>query len=419
MTKSSNVARLPIEKDAPSAREAETRVEPPASPPPEARSEAPATEIDLVPGEETRGRRRRGFLRSFLMLFGIAAVVVGGCAYWLHGGRWVSTDDSYLRAPLLMVSTDVSGIVSSVNVAEGQRVKTGDILFRVDDAQFKIALASAQAQLENVRINLTAAHSDYAQLQSGVAAQQAQVALAQVNNDRAASLARTDAGSKATYDQTRFTLDAARNQLEALRRQSEAALARLGGDAAAPIENHPQYLAAKAAVAEAQRQFDHTIVRAPFDGIVTQVDKLQPGTFLVSQTAALTNTGAVALVADQGIYVEANVKETDLTYIKVGDPIEIQVDAYPDRTWTGVVDSISPASGSEFALIPSQNASGNWVKVVQRLPLRLKINQSPNDPQLRAGMSVIANIDTGHMRQIGDLWPSWLPSWKTSHVVKP
>ena len=392
--------------------EAPERAPPPSPDPtpslaPAAAPQAPAAEPEAPPSapKKTRGR---GFLRGFLMLGGIAVVIVGGTAYWLSGGRWISTDDAYLRAPKLMVSTDISGIVSSVDVAEGQSVKAGDTLFRVDPAQFQIALNAAKAQRDNVHTNLTAAHADYAQLQASIASQTSQVALAQATNDRAAGLVKSNAGTQAAFDQSRYTLLSATKQLDAMKKQADAALIRLGGASDFPIEQTPQYRAADATVAEAQRELDHTIVRAPFAGIVTEVDKLQPGTFLVSQTAALTNTGAVALVATEGLYVDANVKETDLTYIKKGDPVDVAVDAYPDQPLKGEVDSIAPASGSEFALIPSQNASGNWVKVVQRVPLRVKVNLPKDARSLRSGMSVVVDIDTGHQRHLKDLW-SWLP----------
>jgi membrane fusion protein (multidrug efflux system) len=195
--------------------------------------------------------------------------------------------------------------------------------------------------------------------------------------------------------------------LQALQQQAEVQLARLGGDVSIPVEQHPQYLQAKAQVDEAQRQLDHTTVRAPFDGVVTQVDALQLGTYLVSQTAALTNTGAIGLVATKDIWVDANMKETDLTHVKPGDHANVYVDTYPGRVWSGVVQSIAPASGAEFSILPAQNSSGNWVKVVQRIPVRVRVNPSTDanskSPPLRAGMSATVEIDTGQHRTISEL----------------
>jgi membrane fusion protein (multidrug efflux system) len=402
-------AEAPRNEPAPSRPEPDART-PSAAPTGEAQASA-------APGKAKGGRN---VARLSLMALGVIGVAVIGTGYWLRGGRWISTDDAYIRAPKLMVSTDISGIVDSVDVREGQRVKAGDILFRVDRRQFEIALAAAKADLESTRISLTAAKADYAQLQSGIAAQDAQVALAQINFDRSADLLKTNSGTKAAFDQARFALEAARQQLQALKRQSDAALVRLGGSADTPVEQLPQFLAAQARLDEATRQLDHTVVRAPFAGTVTQVDKLQPGTYLVSQTAALTNTGAVALVASDGFFIEANVKETDLTFIKTGDPVDVAIDAYPGRVWKGVVDSIAPASGSEFSIIPAQNASGNWVKVVQRVPLRVKLLPDADAPALRAGMSVVADIDTGHVRHLSELWtPAAPPQGKVHGDDKP
>lgn len=359
---------------------------------------------DSNPVATTVRARARGRLRAILMLAGLLVVVVGAGVVWLRGGRWVSTDNAYVHAAKLMVSTDISGLVSSVDVREGQAVKAGDILFRVDPRQFETALAAARAQLAQIRITLEATRQDYGRLQSDIAAQQAQVSLAEATAERTTALLQTSATTRAAYDQARFTLVAARSQLESLQQQAREALTRLGGSVETPVEQHPQYLAALAQVDEAQRQLDHTVVRAPFDGVVTAVDSLQPGTYLVAQTAALTNTGAVGLVGTSNLWVDANLKETDLTYARPGDPVTVSIDAYPDRVWHGHVETIAPASGSEFSLLPAQNASGNWVKVVQRVPVRIRLDPDPTAPQLRSGMSAVAEIDTGHERALSDLW---------------
>jgi membrane fusion protein, multidrug efflux system len=351
---------------------------------------------------QSLGRKRT--LRLVLMVGGILVVLVAALTLWMRGGRYVSADDAYVRAAKLMVTTDVSGIVTEVAVREGQLVKAGDVLFRIDPRQFQIALDNAKAQLQQTALSIGAMKQDYRRMLEDIQAQQAQVELDQANFDRYAVLVRTESVSKANYDQARFTLAADKRKLESLRQQSEVQLARLGGSPDIAVEEHPQYLQNKAHVDEAQRQLDHTVVRAPFNGIVTQVDTLQPGTYLVSQTAALTNTGAVGLVATDNVWVDAHVKETDLTHVKPGDPVGIFVDTYPSRVWSGTVESISPASGSEFSILPAQNASGNWVKVVQRIPVRIRVERKPDDPVLRAGMSVTVDIDTGHRRSLSELF---------------
>jgi membrane fusion protein (multidrug efflux system) len=370
----------------------EVREVPPAAPAARAPDAGQAKEHTVDKAAQNRRRK----LRMLLMVGGILVVAVAGGITWLRSGRYVSTDDAYVHAAKLMVSTDVSGLVSSVEVHEGQTVKAGDILFRLDPRQFQIALDNAKANLAQTALTVEAMKQDYKRMLSDVAAQKAQVELDQAHYDRYATLMLTDTVSKANYDQARFTLEADKSKLESLQQQAQVQLARLDGNADIPAMQHPQYLQIKAQVDEAQRQLDHTVVRAPFDGVVTQVDSLQPGTYLVSQTAALTNTGAVGLVATDDVWVDANIKETDLTNVKPGDHVAVTVDTYPGRAWSGTVQSIAPASGSEFSILPAQNASGNWVKVVQRIPVRIRIDRTSGGLALRSGMSVTVDIDTRH-----------------------
>jgi membrane fusion protein (multidrug efflux system) len=189
-----------------------------------------------------------------------------------------------------------------------------------------------------------------------------------------------------------------------LQQQAQVQLAKLAGNPNIPVTDHPLYRQAQAEVDEAQRQLNHTSVRAPFAGVVTQVDALQPGTYLVAQTAAETEQGAIALVSESDVWVTAQMKETDLTYVKPGDHVDISVDTYPGRTFDGVVQSVSPAAGSEFSVIPAENTSGNWVKVVQRIPIKIRFQHAADMPIFRAGMSVYVSVDTGHKRKLSDLF---------------
>ncbi len=348
--------------------------------------------------------RVRGFVRRVLMLGGLLAVIIVSSVMWLRGGRIIVTDNAYLRAAKLMVSTDISGIVKSIDIRQGQQVVKDQILFRLDPVQFRIAAESARAQLMRAKLEVLATQRDYVRLQSDIGSQQAIVARAQVAFDRADALVKRRAGSEAAFDQAKFTLQAERKKLDSLRLQADVALTRLGGDAQSSPEKNPQWLEAKARVEEAERQLARTIVRAPFAGVVTAVEALQPGTFLVAQTAALTNTGAVGLVSTTDFWIEANIKETDLMYVRIGNHVDVTVDAYPDRHWSAKVSTIFPATGAEFSILPAQNASGNWVKVVQRVPVRIAIDRKPDDPPLRAGMSVIVHVDTKHQRKMKDLW---------------
>jgi membrane fusion protein (multidrug efflux system) len=338
----------------------------------------------------------RALLRRVLMIGGVALVALVLSAYWLMSGRYVSTDDSYVHAAQLTVSTDVSGLVSEVDVKEGQHVKKGQVLFRIDPRQFQIALNNAQANLGQVRLTVLAMRDDYQRMLRDIAAQESQVRLDQVTYDRYAALMRANSIAQQTVDQARFALASAQSSLGALKDTAQVQLAKLGGKLDLPIESLPQFQAAQGQVEEAQRQLDHTVVRAPFDGTVTAVDSLQPGTLVISALSSFSTTSAVGLVSDRDVWVEANLKETDLTHVHLGDPVDVQVDTYPDRTWHGRVEAISPATGSAFSVLPSENASGNWVKITQRLSVKLKLDMKPSDPPLRLGMSTYVTIDTGH-----------------------
>ncbi len=356
-----------------------------------------------APAQERRAARSR--LRLPLMISGIAVVVLGAAYFWYTGGHYAGTDDAYIRAAEVSVSTDVSGIVTTVDVKEGQPVKAGDILFRIEPDAYQNAFDAAKATLANTALNIDALKIDYQAALRTIAAQESVVANDQLTADRFSDLVKGNlAISQAQFDQARLTLAADKEKLASLQEDAKSQLAQLMGNPDIATDAHPQYLQAKAQLDEAQRQLDHTIVRAPFDGTVTRVDDLQPGVFLVAQTAGLTNQGAVALVSTTDMWVEAEMKETDLTYVRLGNPVTITVDTYPSNVWSGSVESISPAGASDFSIIPAQNASGNWVKVVQRIPVRIKINQEPGQPVLRSAMSVEVSIDTGHRRRLSDLF---------------
>jgi membrane fusion protein, multidrug efflux system len=350
------------------------------------------------PGIGERLRSDKNLLRRVLMIGGVALVAIGSLAFWLLGDRYVGTDDSYVHAAQLLVSTDVSGLVQDVDVHQGEHVRVGQVLFRIDPLQFRIALDNARANLGQTRLTLLSMQDDYRRMLKDIAAQQSQVALDQVTFNRYAALLKLNSIAQAQYDQARFTLATAQSTLASLKDQAEVQLAKLGGDIGIPVERLPQYLQAKAQVDEAQRQLDHATVRAPFDGTVTEVDSLQPGTLVVSALSAFTTTSAVGLVSNNNVWVEANMKETDLTHVHIGDPVDVTIDTYPGRVWKGEVSSISPTTGADFSVLPAENASGNWVKVTQRVTVKIKLNLKPGDPPLRAGMSTYVSIDTGHRR---------------------
>ena len=340
----------------------------------------------------------RGLLRRVLMIGGVAIVASIAIVSYFMGGRYVSTDDSYVQAAKLMVSTDVSGLVKDVDVKEGDQVKKGQVLFRLDPEPFRIAVQNAQAKLAQTKLDIDSMKQDYSRMLSDINAQRAQVSLDQRNFDRYAQLVKSNAIAPATYDQSRLTLQAARDKLSSLQDTASTQLAKLGGDINIPDEQQPQYLQALSNLNEAQRQLDHAVVRAPFDGIVAEVDSLQPGTLVISAMSAFSSTSAVGLVNTHDVWVEAHMKETDLTHMHQGQPVNVSIDTYPGHTWHGHIQAVGAATGSSFSVLPSENASGNWVKVTQRIPVKIAIDRQPGDPELRAGMSAEVSIDTGHRR---------------------
>jgi membrane fusion protein (multidrug efflux system) len=365
---------------------------------PREQPEQPAREQPVRPikkaskSEKAPQSARRRWVRW--ALFALLPFALAAGAYWyVTGGQVMSTDDAYVQAETVGISTDVSGIVQGIDVANNQPVDPGQVLYRLDPRQFQIALDNAKANLAQTALTIDAMKQDYTRMLSDAAAQQAQVELDQATYDRYAALVPSGAITKANYDQARFTLELDKNKLKSLRQQAAVQLARLAGNPDIPVTQHPQYLQAKAQVDEAQRQLDHTVVKAPFAGTVTNVPSIAPGRYLAASTTAFY------LVDTNHVWVGATPKETELTYVRPGQPVTATVDTYPDTEWHGIVESIGPAAAQQFSLLPAQNTSGNWVKVVQRITMRVRIDTSDrNLPPLRAGMSLEVNVDTGHQR---------------------
>ena len=358
----------------------------------EAPREQPERPVEKISGSQKVQAPPRPWMRWALFVMLPLALIAG--SYWYAtGGKVMSTDDAYVEADTVGISTDVPGIVKEIDVTNNQNVQAGQVLYQLDPQQFQIALDNAKASLAQTALTIESMKQDYQRMLSDAAAQQGQVALDQATYDRNATLLPSGTTSKATYDQARYMLEVDKNKLESLRRQAAVQLARLGGNADIPVTEHPQYLQAKAQVDEAQRQLDHTIVKAPFAGTVTNVPSIAPGKYLAASTIAFY------LVDGDHVWVDATPKETELTYVKPGQLVTVTVDTYPDAQWRGTVESISPAAAQQFSLLPAQNTSGNWVKVVQRIPMRVRVETSDkNLPPLRAGMSVEVDVDTGHAR---------------------
>ena len=364
---------------------------------PAAKREAPQKQPErpgAMPSASKKAARsgRRPWTRW--ALFGLLPLALIVAGYWyVTGGKVMSTDDAYVEADTVGVSTDVPGIVKEVNVTNNQYVEPGQVLYRLDPQQFQIALDNAKANLAQTALTIDAMKQDYQRMLSDAAAQQGQVALDQATYDRNAMLLPSGTTSKAIYDQARYTLETEKSKLESLRQQAAEQLARLAGNPNIPVTQHPLYLQAKAQVDEAQRQLDHTVIKAPFAGTVTNVPSIAPGKYLAASTTAFY------LVDRDHVWVDATPKETELTYVQPGQPVTVTVDTYPNAEWHGTIESISPAAAQQFSLLPAQNTSGNWVKVVQRIPMRVRVDTNDKSlPPLRAGMSVEVDVDTGHAR---------------------
>src|SRR5712675_1661896 len=367
-----------------------------------ATAEAPRPEDrkpEPVPLEEARGRHlttsapapKKSWRRTLLFALLPVALIAGGYFY-VTGGAVMSTDNAYVQADMVGLSTDVAGIVTQVSVHDNQRVAKGDILFKLDPLQFQLALDRAEAQIGNTRNDLVALQASYRNMQTQVEQAQKDADFNMVNFQRQEQLIANNFTPKATFDAARNTLQGSQQKLASLQQQLTGIAANLNGDPDAPIENHPRYKDAVATRDEAARQLAHTTVRAPFAGIVTNVPSLQPGQYLAAAAVAFN------IVSTNHVWVQASPKETELTYVKPGQNVTVDVDTYPGERWAGTVESISPASASSFSLLPAENTSGNWVKVVQRIPMRILVSNAPGKPPLRVGMSVEVNVDTGHAR---------------------
>jgi membrane fusion protein, multidrug efflux system len=336
--------------------------------------------------------RRRRWVRRVLLLLGPALVLIVAGYFYVTGGRYVDTDDAYVRADMVAVTAEVSGPIVQVDVHENQHVDPGQVLFRLDPQPFKIALAQADARLKKADNDVRALKASYRQKQQQLALTNQNVTYAEQEFQRQAKLAKRDFASQAKYDEAQHNLEVAHQQVAMTEQELRGLLADLAGDPDIPVEQHPTYLEAKAARDQAALDLQHATVTAPFAGVASQKPYL--GDYVTAGTPVMS------IVADQSVWVDANFKETDLTHVRPGQAATVRVDTYPDREWPATVESISQATGAQFSVLPAQNSSGNWVKVVQRIPVRIALQTGPDDPPLRAGMSVTAEIDTRHRREL-------------------
>lgn len=349
-------------------------------------AEAPQTQSPSA-AEATQPKKRNG--RRLALMTGVPLLLVAaGGWFWLTGGRYEDTDNAYVQQAKVSLSADVAGRVSAVKVVENQTVKAGDVLFTLDPQPYQIALSQANAALATARVNVEQLKVSYGTAQAQLKSSQDTLAIRKAAFDRQSTLVTQGINANATLDDTKLAYQQAQSSVDLANQQVAAATAALAGDPNIVTDTHPAVLAAQAAVEQAQRDLTKTTVAAPSDGIVANVSSLNVGQFIAAGTTI------ASLVESQATWIQANFKETQLTELKVGQPVAIHIDAYPG-VLHGSIDSLGAATGSEFSLIPAQNATGNWVKVVQRLPVRIALPSDPEIAMLKTGMSATVSVDTG------------------------
>ena len=340
-----------------------------------------------VPKQVSQRSKRR------LLLFVVPVIAVLASTYvYLHGDRYVETDNAFIKNDKTPITAEVSGTIRTLEVKENQLVKQGDLLFSVDPMPFKVAVAQAEAQLDQVRIDLLSQKAAYEEKQAQIEQAENTLAYNQRDEKRQADLLKQHYISDSQFDASSQTAKTSQLEINTLRKDLRRLQESLGGDVTLPVEQHPSYKSAQAVLEQARIDLNHVNIYAPANGIVTNVPNL----------GQYVSTGAVAMVVigNEAPWIEANFPEKDMTHMHAGQKVDIEVDAYPDVVWHGVIDSISPATGSEFSVIPAENATGNWVKVTQRVPVRIQIDPINGAPLLRSGLSTTVTVDTEHQRSL-------------------
>ena len=334
-------------------------------------------------------------LRILIRAVLLSVVVVACAGFGLHwyqvGPKWVSTENAYVKSKMIAISSDVDGRVDKVMVANNQFVSQGELLFELEREPFEIELASSDADLTNIEQRIDQYKAIYRLAQLEILRAQEQVHFYQSEYERHNKLDGTH--TKAQQDQAKHHVEMAKVKVSLMRQKSSMALTDLAGDPDLSPSDHPLYLKAKAIRDHAKRDLAHTHVYAPTSGYLSNVN-LEPGEYIEAGEPIFS------LISSTRPWVEANLKESQLTHVRVGQSATIEIDAYPDFEWRATIDSISHATGAEFALLPPQNATGNWVKVVQRIPVRLHVETNAQAPTLRAGMTATVSIDTEQERDV-------------------
>jgi membrane fusion protein (multidrug efflux system) len=362
----------------------------------------PVLKVVPAPGATRRKVSIVGVFKQYrrlilLVVLPLLAAAVGLTVY-LMGGRYISTDNAYVGAQKVLITPDVDGKISRIDVVEGQHVDPGDLLFEIDPVPFQLAVTQAESKLAMVRTDFADLKTNLKSLGQLIALARQTVSIKENDVDRKSKLLATHMGSALDADTALAALAAARTQLEQLVQQEARIRNQLLGDPNLPIEKYPAYQQAQAALDQAKRDLDHTILHAPISGRATQVDSIQLGRYVPAGTPVFS------IVDDQRPWVDANPKETDITFLQLGQKAWIHVDTFPGHAFHGTVIAVSPGTGAQFAILPPQNASGNWVKVVQRVPVRIAFDPGQNLSKLRSGMSATVEIDTRRRRGLSSLF---------------
>ena len=345
---------------------------------------------------DSKTSKKKRLVRHILMAVGILAAGLGGGWFYLKSGRVVSTDNAYVKAAKVMVAPEVSGAITSVSVADNQWVDKGSVLFTVDDTAYRIALARAEADFAEARAQIEAKKGEYRQKLEDIDKAQVDVAYYTKEYDRQVKLKAQDTVSQSKLDEIKRARDSARKDVLSLKEELSQIMAALGGNPDIDPDDHPLVKAAAAALAKAKLDMQRTTVCAPADGTV--------GTAPAVGEYAHASVPMINIVSNHKVWIEANFKETDLENVKLGQKVKVTIDTYPGHVWRGTVESISPATGAEFSILPAQNTTGNWVKVVQRITVRIAFEDDDPDLVKRAGMSADVSIDTGVYPHLPDGW---------------
>ena len=339
-------------------------------------------------------------LRTVLLVVVPLVAVAVGVYIYAESGRYVTTENAYIKSNVVAVSADVSGRVEWVGIDDHALVREGQVLFRLDQRPFKIALERTEAELELVRTQVEELRADYHEAMAAVAAEEERVRFLTRQLARQQTLKERKLASEQAYDVAAHDLSFAKRQVRVLRQRVQGVRQSLGGDPGIEAEAHPRFLRARTERDKAAMALADTWIEAPVDGTVSNM-KLQAGEYVEEGHAVFT------IIENGKVWVEANLKETQLTHVLEGQSASITVDAYPGVEWPATVGAIAPATGAEFSVLPPQNATGNWVKVVQRIPVLLDVEQTPKGTPLRAGMTVTVAIDTERERAMPPALRAW------------